>query len=120
MKQLVRESLYEYLELPGKSQDDIIMGLSKLYKSSKISKIELNKNLLDAARNGLIDVVEWLLSNEADINYKNNNGDTALHLAAIYGHNDLFHILFDAGADTKIKDIYGLTAISYFISNRWK
>jgi len=55
-------------------------------------------NLLLAARNVDISEVEKLLAKGADVNAKNNYGDTALKRAKEFGNQDIVQILKDAGA----------------------
>jgi ankyrin repeat protein len=53
-------------------------------------------NLTEAARNGYLDVVQFLVENGADIHAGN---DRALQLAAEYGHLDVIRYLIENGAD---------------------
>ncbi|KIE05265.1 hypothetical protein NF27_DT00390 [Candidatus Jidaibacter acanthamoeba] len=50
-----------------------------------------------------------LESNPEFISLKNDNGHTALHLAAIYGETKLIKILLQKGADINVKDNKGKT-----------
>jgi hypothetical protein len=52
------------------------------------------------------------------LNLKNNNGDTALHLAAIKNRLEMTRILVEAGADQKIKNGHGKTALRHAIHHR--
>ena len=85
--------IYEYLELPGKSNEDIISDLSKL------SKKELNKLLIDAADDGLIYKVKLLINAGADINAKDINNISVLQTAALYGFIDIVQELLNHGVD---------------------
>ncbi|KAI0639688.1 ankyrin [Trametes polyzona] len=47
---------------------------------------------------------------EVDVNAKDENGYTALHLAADRGHTEVVRVLLERGADREIKDQDGFTA----------
>jgi len=55
--------------------------------------------LLAAAKKGDIDAVRLRLAAAGDINFSTNDGRTALHLAAEYGHPDIIELLLERGAD---------------------
>ena len=54
--------------------------------------------LLDAARDGRVEVVRALVGEGADVNAARGDGITALHLAAERGHAEAARALIDAGA----------------------
>jgi ankyrin repeat protein len=45
------------------------------------------------------------------VNIRNGAGHSALHLAVMMGHDDVFRNLIAAGANTEIEDVYGLTPL---------
>lgn len=55
--------------------------------------------LIDAARNGDVDVVEALLKQGANVNQGNKKGETPLILAAAYGHVEVVDVLIKQGAN---------------------
>ncbi len=73
-----------------------------------------------AASGGQLAVVEFLISQGADINLRQNNGATALHFACFGGHRDVVEWLIDNGADVNSKDNNGLTPlrVAVFRSNK--
>lgn len=75
-------------------------------------KMPVNYNKLwIACWNNDIKVIEFLIKNGADLNYKNKYGTTALMASAFLGHHDAVKLLINSGADTNIKDKNGDTAI---------
>jgi ankyrin repeat protein len=59
-------------------------------------------------------VADLLLSNNADVNAKTNDGSTPLLMAAYKGSRDVAELLLDSGADLNAKDgKYGLTALRW-------
>lgn len=56
-----------------------------------------------AASKGQIQVVRFLLTNQANINLRADQGYTALHFAAEYGHKTMVELLLDNGMDVNIK-----------------
>jgi len=63
-----------------------------------------------------LDLVRVLLTN-CDPNLKNVNGATALHLSAMWGHDDVVALLIDAGAKLKTKNTKGRTALEVAVRN---
>ncbi|KAF2068481.1 hypothetical protein CYY_010191 [Polysphondylium violaceum] len=57
-----------------------------------------------AAPNGAAATVERLLKSDANINSTNSNGDTAAHIAAEYGNEDVMDVLLKNGADMTIEN----------------
>jgi hypothetical protein len=57
-----------------------------------------NNLLLYAATWGQYDVVEYLLKNNADVNIRNEDNDSALTLARKNGHSDVAVLLRQYGA----------------------
>ena len=64
-----------------------------------------------AAINGHKDVAELLLANKAEVNAKDNNGVTPLHLAAFNGHKDVAELLLANKAEVNAKDNDGETPL---------
>ena len=55
--------------------------------------------------------VKYLVYLGADVNVKNNLGDTALTVAAYNGHLEVVKYLAELGVDLNTKDEYGNTAL---------
>ena len=60
-------------------------------------------------RDAFADVARALLDAGADVSLQNQEGATALHFAASYGHDALVRTLLDAGADAQAVDHKGRT-----------
>ena len=67
-----------------------------------------------AARNGHLEVVEFLLEHGADPNARIKYGYTPLHVAAFHCNDVAASILIDHGADPTIKDNEGRTPSDVF------
>lgn len=71
--------------------------------------------LFQASAFGHLDVVELLLKSGAEIHHKDNEGCSALYIAAQEGHKDVVEILIKHKADINDTEIGGLTALSIVI-----
>jgi len=71
------------------------------------------KSLHQAAAARDVDVVKELISKGADVNSKDEFGQTPLHLAARYGHRSVAEGLIASGANIQAEDQYGSTPLHY-------
>jgi ankyrin repeat protein len=71
--------------------------------------------LIDAARHGQLQVVEYLLANGADMEirdlYNGKPNNTPLHVAAAYGHKRVVELLLAKGASVNAVDQAGRTPL---------
>lgn len=75
-------------------------------------KIEVDAPLLYAADYGLVDVVKMMLEAGADVNARNEYGDTALTLCSLTMNDDIVKILLATpGIDVNIRNKDGDTAL---------
>ena len=77
------------------------------------SKSNLNAALMEASRNGNIELVKFFLEKGANVNAKDNDSDTALMKASCSypGHKEIVFLLLDMGANANAKDNLGWTAL---------
>lgn len=75
------------------------------------------KELLEAAKTGNLNEVKLALEAEANINVKNQNGQSAIHLAANGGHKEIIQLLIDKTANLQEIDDFGMTPLEYAIYN---
>lgn len=76
--------------------------------------------IFEAAENGKLKELKKLISDGADVNAKNEYGNTALIYAACCGHNDCLSALIVAGADVNAKNDDGNTALTLAAGNGHK
>ena len=60
---------------------------------------------------GQTDLVPFLIERKAQVNIQNNDGSTALIVAAFFGHPDIVTLLLEAGAETDLRNNDGVTAL---------
>ena len=70
-----------------------------------------NAQLIQAAKDGNLPTVQTLLAEGANINAKDNHGQTALFMAAFGGHTEIVKLLLGKGADVNAKDNDGATGL---------
>lgn len=71
-----------------------------------------NETLLEAAKNGDNSIIkDYIQLGKADIETKDNNGQTALHLAAANGHTATVVLLLSNGANINAIDTNGCTPL---------
>ncbi len=83
----------------------VVLSLPTVFAQSP-----LDSDLLKMAKEGADSLVEMLLSVGADVNARDENGQTPLMLAAAEGHTETVTALLDAGADVHANDNDGKTA----------
>jgi uncharacterized protein len=67
--------------------------------------------LVEAAWLGRTQLVQYLISRNADVNSRTADGRTALIAAAYPGHRDAIEVLLKGGADINARNEYGETAL---------
>ncbi len=88
----------------------IVLLLGLFASSLAYAQSPLDSDLLKMAKEGADALVEMLLTSGADVNARDENGQTPLMLAAAEGHYETVAALLDAGADVHAKDNDGKTA----------
>jgi ankyrin repeat protein len=85
---------------------DINAPIGILYNSSPLQMaVSNNENLA---------IIKFLITNGANVNYKNKNNATAVYFSAAFNKNPkITALLIDKGADVNIKDYNGVSALSY-------
>lgn len=69
--------------------------------------------LMAATVKGNIELVEYLIQHNADMNISDANGKTALHYAVVFNSYEIVEFLIKAGAKFDLKDNRGNTAKDY-------
>ena len=64
-----------------------------------------------ASRNGFHDVAVALIAHGAAINVADTSGNTALHYACAYGHQNIMRLLVKEGADGKKENAWKVTPL---------
>jgi ankyrin repeat protein len=72
---------------------------------------DLNRALLAAIRDGNHETVEELLDRGANVNARNEAGDTALMHAALNADQEMVQLLLRRGADVRARAVYDITAL---------
>ena len=99
--------------------DDLIKWLkvSKTWKilAENVLVKRWKGKLIEASRHGKIEIVKLLLERtETQLEARNEDGNTAFHLACFFGHNDVVQLLMnghDKNIDLNIRGIGEMTAL---------
>ena len=91
---------------------------SKAASEMEVDTSVLDQDLIVASGLGELSKVEALLAKGASVEEIDENGYTALHLAAKKGHTAVARVLVDAGADLKMTTYAGLTAV--FLATKYE
>jgi len=70
-----------------------------------------SEDLCRAVRSGDIERVRLLVSAGVDVNAKDKDGNTALHVAAGNGHAEIVELLIAKGADVNAQGYFGRTPL---------
>lgn len=87
----------------------------KPLKRLKVDQVSLINQLFNAVENNKIDKVSELIESGADINAKDDNCNTPLHIAAWKGNKDIVKLLVNNGADLNARDKLGWMPIFWAI-----
>ncbi|XP_074575258.1 serine/threonine-protein kinase 12-like [Curcuma longa] len=75
-------------------------------------EIDANIRLMYMANEGDVGGIEELLDSGVDVNFRDIDGRTALHVAACQGFADVVRLLLDKGAQVDPQDIWGSTPLA--------
>lgn len=79
-------------------------------------KPSLGTPIFYAAHKGRVKLVEKLIEKEADLEAVGEEGQTALHAAAVIGNKEIVHLLLKAGANVNAVDKRGKTPLHSVLS----
>jgi ankyrin repeat protein len=72
---------------------------------------DLDRTLVAAIREGSHEIVRALLDRGADVNTRNEVGDTALMQAALNADKEMIQLLLQRGADVRARGVYDVTPL---------
>ena len=98
-------------------QGDLAIVELMVEKGAEINKAGWTP-LAYAASKGHTDVVKFLLDHSAYIDAAAPNGTTPLMMAAYFGYDDTVRALLDEGADPKLKNAMGFTAVDLAVQGQ--
>lgn len=76
-----------------------------------VETLERGEEVLNAARRGDLGRLEFLLETDASVDFRDQYGLTAIHMAAIKGYKDVVMLLVEFGSDLECTDAEGRTPL---------
>jgi ankyrin repeat protein len=89
--------------------DDVIKAIGDYRSIINLKNADGESALFIASMEGRLNIVTYLLNNQAVIDIENNNGATPLFVASEMGHNHIVKLLIEKGADINKRDYDGRT-----------
>jgi len=80
---------------------------------SFVSTMNIDQQLIDAAKNGNAEQVQILLDARANVNARARDGLTPLHLAVRFGHETVVRLLLKNNANIEAKDFHDYTPLHW-------
>jgi ankyrin repeat protein len=94
--------------------------IQKIFRESPdLTQTQTQIRLEQAATNGWVQVVEFLLANHTDVNVRQYGG-TTLHSAVGSGHNEVVKLLLSRGTDVNATDFRGYTGLHVAVENGYQ
>ena len=90
---------------------ELTLDDNTIFQESKNNSYTFEQGLLEASVTGHLQAVQFILCLQVNIDFKDNEGKTALILASQNGHIEIMKALLSAGANVNIQDNNGLTAV---------
>jgi len=91
------------------------MLFAETQKIGDVSQDTKNKSLIIAAKKNNHLLLKYLLVHNADVNFPDSQGDTPLHIAAIYGNEKMARCLIEMGANVGITNEESKTALDILL-----
>jgi len=114
-----------------KNQLDLIEKLAQLkynpakkyLQSLRVKKPQIKQKkkvakILDYANLGKTKQIQKLINANADVNFQNENGDTALMAGCVYNHTKIIHLLLDNGVNVNLQNNHGMFALMFSSYNK--
>ena len=100
----------------------LITPLPELSPQEELERLNIhltdyNQQLFVAAEKGETNIVKWLIAANANVNTKNEKGETPLFAAAKNGRTDIVKCLIEANADVDAENTYGETPLFEAVRN---
>ena len=106
-----RKNLPPIYNIAQRDCEAALILLDRSKRDVLLAKDEDGETLLHvAARSGCKELVERL---DLDVDVQNKDGNTALHISAIYNHAEIARILLEKGADPFKRNKHGTTPLTY-------
>ncbi len=121
MSQEKKEEIIQSFKISVKSQNasnvQVLLNAKDGNGEIIIDKGSINDALIVASSNGYLDVVKLLIAQDANIDFRDDKGNTSLMLAAKNGHYDVTSVLHNNGASLNMRNDAKFTALMLAADN---
>ena len=107
------DCVFDETQQPGRSSRHTV--LCSLPPSAANIELGASTPLMEAAQEGHVDIVKFLIQRGANVHATTNTGDTALTFACASGHTLIADILLQCGADLVGTSIVLVTTYTNFV-----
>ena len=94
----------------------LVVGCATTQSPEPPTAKALDISIHEASKKGNLEAVKQHLAAGSDVNAKDENGETPLHLSAAFGHKEIAELLIAEGADVNTQITFGQTPVDYAIN----